>query len=221
MRLLPRRTAVTATAGTAALTAMAGVLLTAAPATAQVAWDAPSLMAPGSPSGWGVHLFDPDPGDLGVFATFRSAPAPIGLGFRIGIAEGYRDDLAILGGVDFSGAIHQGTGDPPLDVIWFAGAGIGFEDDALLSFPAGISLGWAFAGDEVAFRPYVAPKIVLDAFLGDEDRPGRFGGDDDLDLSAALELGMDLAFSPTFAIRAGASLGNRDAVSIGIQLPGR
>lgn len=204
-----------------AAAAVAGLFTISTPASAQVAWDAPSLMAPGSPAGWGVHLFDADPGDLGVFATWRSEPAPVGLGFRIGVAEGFHGDLGLLAGVDFSGQIHRGTGDPPLDVIWFLGAGIGFEDDALLSFPAGISLGWAFLGDEVAFRPYVAPKIVLDVFIGDEDGSGPFRDDDDLDLSGALEIGMDLAFSPDFAIRTGVSLGDRDAVSIGIQLPGR
>lgn len=203
--------------------ALVALFLTSAQATAQVAWDAPSLMAPGAPAGWGVHLFDPDPGDLGIFASWRGAAAPVGLGVRAGVAEGAGDDLAILGGVDVSGPIYAGTGDPPLDVIWFAGAGIAVEDDALLSFPAGISLGWAFQGDEVAFRPYVAPKVVLDAWLGDdgdEGRPGRFGNDDDLDLEAALEIGFDIAFSPAFALRFGASLADRDAVSAGIQLPG-
>ncbi|HSR40806.1 MAG TPA: hypothetical protein VLL48_01510, partial [Longimicrobiales bacterium] len=102
------------------------------------------------------------------------------------------------------------------------GAGIGFEDDALLSFPAGLSLGWLFAGDQVAFQPYLAPKVVLDAYLGDDDGPRNGDGprdDDDLDLSGALELGMDLHFQPSFTLRAAASLGDRDALSIGIQLP--
>jgi hypothetical protein len=203
----------------------AGTLLTllaaATPAVGQVAWDAPSLIAPGAPSGWGIHLFDPAPGDLGVFATWRGEPAPIGLGFRIGVAEGYRDDLAILGGFDVSGSMYDSGGEVPMRVIWFAGGGFGVADDVLLSFPAGVSMGWAFQGSEVAFRPYVAAKVVLDAFLGDEGRPSRFGDDDDLDLGAAFEVGMDLAFSPTFAIRAGASFGDRDAVSIGFQIPGR
>jgi len=200
---------------------VAAVLLQAAPVSGQVAWDAPSLMAPGAPAGWGVHLFDADPGDLGVFASWRGAPAPVGLGFRFGIAEGYRDELAVLGGVDVSGALYSRGGEVPIDVIWFVGAGAGVGDDVLLSFPAGVSLGWTFQGDEVAFRPYVAPKVFLDAFLGDEDGPGRFGDDDDIDLGAAVEIGLDLAFSPSFAIRAAASLGDRDAVSIGFQVPGR
>lgn len=211
MSSIPRRSAALALAAT---------LLTAAAGAAQVAWDAPSLMAPGAPEGWGIHLFDPDPGDVGVFAAWRAEPAPVGLGFRVGIADDARDDLSVLGGLDVSGSIYRGTGEVPMDVIWFAGAGLGVGDDVLLSFPAGISLGWRFSGPDVVFRPYVAPKIVLDAFLGDEGRPHRFGDDDDLDLVGALEIGMDLAFSPSFMLRFGASVGDRDAISIGFQVPG-
>lgn len=205
-----RRTALFATlAVTAAL---------AAPATtaAQVAWDGPMLMAPGSPAGWGFHLVDPHPGSgLGGLVTWRSNPAPVGLGFRAGLFEGVRDDLALVGGVDVSGAIHRGQGEVPVDVIWFVGAGAGIDDDVLLSFPAGIAVGWSFQGDNVAFRPYLAPRMVLDAFLGDER-------DDDLDLGVAVEIGLDLAFDPRWAIRTAGSFGDRDAVSIGVVLtPGR
>lgn len=200
--------------GGAVLLATLALLTWTGSASAQVAWDAPSLMAPGAPAGWGIHLVDGDPGDeLGVFAAWRGAPAPVGLGFRVGLAEGRQDDLAIFGGLDVSGALHRGRGEVPLDVIWFAGAGAGIDDGVLLSFPGGISLGWAFQEDQVAFRPYVAPKIVLDAFLDDEV-------DDDLELGAALEIGLDLAFRQGWGIRAGASVGDRDAVSVGVQFGG-
>lgn len=201
-----------------------GLLVSPAAAAAQVAWDAPMLLAPGAPAGWGFHLVDPAGGDIGGMVNWRGNPAPVGLGIRGGLYEGRGDDLAIAGGVDVSGAIHRGTGETPLDIIWFAGAGAGFDDDILLSFPAGVAFGWSFAGDGVAFRPYVAPRLVLDAFLDDDDDgPGRRGdGDDDLDLSAAVEVGLDLAFDPAWAIRAAASFGDRDAVSIGLALtPGR
>lgn len=192
-----------------------GALLVPLSAESQVAWDGPMLMAPGAPAGWGFHLVDPHPGGgLGGLVTWRSDPAPVGLGFRVGLFEGRRDDLALVGGVDFSGRVHRGTGEVPFDVIWFAGVGAGIDDDVLLSFPAGLSLGWSFQGDNVAFRPYVAPRLVLDAFLGD-DR------DDDLDLGAAVEVGLDLAFDPSWAIRAAGSFGDRDAVSIGIVLTPR
>lgn len=205
----------TAVAATAALALPA-------PGAAQVAWDGPMLMAPGAPAGWGFHLVDPAGADLGGLVTWRASPAPVGLGFRVGLYEGFRDDLAIAGGVDLAGTLHRGSDDAPFDVIWFFGAGLGIDDDVLASFPLGIAAGWSFEGPDVAFRPYVAPRMVLDAYFDDDgdDRPGR-GRDDDLDLSAAVEFGLDLAFSPSFAIRAAASVGDRDALSIGIAVPGR
>lgn len=198
------------------IAAVCAVAAFAAPSSssAQVAWDGPMLMAPGAPAGWGFHLVDPHPGDgLGGLVTWRADPAPVGLGFRAGIFEGNRDDLGIVGGVDLSGTLHRGTDDAPFDVIWFAGAGVGIDDDLLASFPLGLAAGWSFTGPNVAFRPYVAPRMVLDAFFGDEA--------EDLDLGAAVEVGLDLAFSPTFAIRTAASVGDREAVSIGLAVPGR
>lgn len=171
------------------------------------------LLAPGAPAGWGLHLVDPAPGDgIGALATWRANPAPVGLGFRFGVVEGAQDDVAIIGGVDVSGTLYRGDDQTPVDLMWFTGAGLGVDDDITLSFPVGISAGWAFNGPEVQFRPYVAPKIFLDAFLGD-DR------DDDLDLGAAVEFGLDLAFSQPWAIRTAASFGDRDALSIGISIP--
>lgn len=193
------------------------VVALVAPTTAagQVAWDGPMLMAPGAPAGWGFHLVDPHPGSgLGALMTWRASPAPVGLGFRIGLFEGHRDKLGLVGGVDIAGTLHRGTDEAPFDVIWFAGAGAGIDGDLLASFPLGLAVGWSFEEPNVALRPYVAPRLVLDAFFGDGDHRG-------LDLGAAVELGLDLAFSPAFAIRAAASLGDRDAVAIGVVLPGR
>ncbi len=190
-------------------------------ARAQSAWDAPMLMAPGAPAGWGIHLVDPYPGNgLGVLGTWRSAPAPVGLGFRLGLYEGAGDDVALVGGIDVSGTLHRGTDEAPFDVIWFGGGGLGIDDDLLLSFPLGISAGWSFSEPGFALRPYVAPRMVLDVYIAD-DGPGNRKGNDDLDLDASLEIGVDLAFSPRFAIRAAVSFGGRDALSIGIAVPGR
>jgi len=197
--------------------AVAATLVLPAHVSAQAAWDGPMLLAPGSPAGWGLHLIDPSPGDgIGGLVTWRANPAPVGLGFRVGIVEGLVDDVAVIGGVDVSGVLYRGTEETPIDVMWLAGAGAGIDDDVTLSFPIGVSAGWAFNGPEVQFRPYVAPRLVFDAFFGDEDTPGE---DDDLDLGFALEFGLDLAFSRPWAIRAAASVGDRDALSIGISLP--
>lgn len=195
------------------------VLLGSGEIRAQTPWETPMLLAPGAPAGWGFHLVDPDYGGIGGLVSWRAEPAPVGLGFRGGLYEGAFDDLALVAGVDVSGVIQRGRGDVPLDVIWFSGAGFGLDDDLVVSVPAGISAGWSFASDNVQFRPYVAPRIVLDARIDDDERrdgPGR--DDDDLDLSAAVEIGLDLGFDPGWALRTAASFGDRDAVSIGIVL---
>lgn len=182
-------------------------------ASAQAAWDAPMLLAPGAPAGFGVHLIDPHPGNgLGILGTWRADPAPVGLGFRLGLAEGGVDGVAVIGGVDISGGIFRSDTELPIDVMWFLGAGAGIDDDVIASFPAGVSAGVSFEGDQVQFRPYVAPRIVLDAFFGDDV-------DDGLDLGIAVELGMDLSFGKPWSIRAAGSFGDRDAVSIGMVFP--
>jgi hypothetical protein len=73
-------------------------------------------------------------------------------------------------------------------------------------------VGHRFTGDGVTFLPYVTPRVVLDAFLGDEGE----GNDDDLDLELAVDLGLDLRLTPQFLIRFGGTIGDRDGVAIGL-----
>lgn len=182
---------------------------------AQVSWDGPMLVSPSTPAGWGVHLVDLDPGNsLGFLATYRGRPAPVGLGFRIGVVEGVSDDVAVVAGVDAGGQIRLADADENLGLMWFVGGGAGVDGDVRVSVPAGLSLGYSFDEPSVSFRPYVAPRVVLDAFLGDE-----LGREDDLDLGFAVEVGLDLLFDPAFGIRAAGSFGDRDAVSIGAIFP--
>jgi hypothetical protein len=202
--------------------AVTSTLALPSPASAQSPWDGPMLLAPGSPAGLGIHLVDPSSGDgIGGLVTWRANPAPVGLGFRVGVVEGRFDDVAFTGGVDVSGTLYSGDDDVPFDVIWLAGAGVGVDDDVLLSFPLGVSAGFAFNGPEVQFRPYIAPRFVFDAFFGDgrRDGDGSPRRDDDLDLGFALEFGLDLAFGQPWAIRTAASVGDRDALSIGVNFP--
>ncbi len=185
--------------------------ISAAPAQGQVAWESPMLLGPASPAGWGVFLVDPSPrSGIGVLTTFRSADAPAGLGYRLGLAEGARDRLAVYGGIDVSGFLVRHSPDFPLDVIWLAGAGFGAGDHFRLGFPLGAAIGRMFDADGVVFHPYAAPRVVLDAFIG-RDRP-----DDNLDLALVVDLGIDVAFQPNWAVRFGASVGDRSALAIGM-----
>lgn len=187
------------------------VLLTfAAEARAQVAWDSPMLLPPRPPVGLGLYLVEPAGGDLGGMLTWRSGGGPANIGFRVGVAEDTPDDdIAVFGGADFTGSIRAGGF--PLDLAWLAGVGLGISDAVLISVPFGLSVGGTINADGVRFTPYGSPRIVLDALFN-----GGEGDDSDLDLDVAVDLGVDFFFSPGWGIRVGGTLGDRDAVAIGI-----
>lgn len=203
----------------AAATVALGVAM---PAGAQVAWDAPMMVSPQMPGGFGIFLVDASvaprgPGQgggdgVGVLGTWRGSAVP-GLGFRIGAAEGVAGELAGFGGVDISGRLVSASDEFPLNVVWVTGAGLGFGEYVFLSFPLGVSLGRAFETDDVWFNPYIAPRLVLDAQMGD-DSP-----EDGLDMRLAIDLGTDIAFSNSWAVRFGASVGDREGLAIGLTFP--
>jgi hypothetical protein len=181
-------------------------------ASAQVVWDAPALIRPGAPSGFSVLLLEAHPSDeLGVLATWRRSPAPVGVGLRGGLAEERDGDLAGLFGIDISGTLAtlEGAGDP--GVIWWTGAGLGVGDEVVISFPLGIVVGWEAREESITFMPYVGGHASLDVITG----PG-----DDLDLDASVDLGVDIGFGSGFMIRFGFSVGGRDALGIGVRIPG-
>lgn len=187
-----------------------GILLAmAGQASAQVAWDAPFLTPPQARGGLGLFLTDPSPGNLGFVGTWRAPSRPTSLGFRLGVANDWSDRLSVLGGVDVSGALNRSSSDFPLDIDWIFGAGLGVGQHALVSFPLGLSVGHTFVGDGVSFTPYVTPRVSLDARMGG-GRRSRTG------LSFAMDLGLDLAFQPSWRIRFAGTIGDRDAVALGI-----
>lgn len=189
--------------------------LLASPARAQVAWESPLMVPPAAPRGMGIYLTEGSHGGgLGVLGTYRAADAPAGLGFRLGLVDGPFDDLSVLGGVDFSGYLVRQNPDFPLDLVWNGGAGASVGDWALISFPLGMTFGRVLVADGVRFNPYLGPRLVLDARMGD-NAPG-----DNLDLGLAVDLGVDISFDPTFAIRVAGSAGDRDALAVGVVFPG-
>ena len=180
---------------------------------AQVVWDVPSLLHPGAPAGLSILLMEAHPGDgLGGLATWRSDPAPVGLGFRAAVAEeaGRDDDVAASFGVDVSGSLAEleGPGDPGL--MWWTGAGLGVGEEVVVSFPLGLVAGWRLSDEGVSFSPWVGGHVVLDVATG----PG-----DDLDLDGTVDLGLDLDFDRRVTVRFGAALGDRDALAVGVHFP--
>ena len=94
------------------------LVLLAAPVSAQVAFDAPSLIGPASPNGLAIYLTNSDPGDglagssLGegrVGEWTRGAARPWG--------RGVDGDLALGGGIDISGVLSRGPEDSDIDIL--------------------------------------------------------------------------------------------------------
>ncbi len=211
-----------ATRSAVALATTTLLLLFLAPgARGQVAWDAPLLLGPNSPAGLGIHLTDPAPGaGIGAMATWRGSPAPGGIGLRAGVAEGFGDDLAFFGGADVSGYLLRADEEMPVDILWVTGAGLGVGDYVLVSFPLGVSVGRTFSEEGLGFTPYASPRLVLDGHLGrDEPAPGGSADDSELDLGFVVDVGADLDFGTSWTIRFGASLGDHEALSIGMVFP--
>ncbi len=187
------------------------MLLGAGSAYGQVSWETPLLVPPGAQGGLGLFLMDATPGDLGVLGTWRSGAGPQNLGLRLGLAEDLSNDLTIFGGVDVLGRLTRANSEFPLDIDWVLGAGASIGDFVWLAFPLGLTAGHTFQGDGASFTPFVAPRVILDAFLGD-----HVG--DDLDLDVAVDLGLDLRFHSNLTIRFAATIANdrKDGLAIGV-----
>jgi len=176
----------------------------AAPATAQV-WDSPFMVAPRPPAGLGLYLVDVAGGDVGFMARWQ--PTSTSWAIRGGIADSY-DDVALFGGVDISGALTRSRYEFPLDIDWVFGVGATIVPDFIISVPLGLTVGHTFTGDGTRFTPYLTPRIIMDAFFE--------GPKDGLDLDFAADLGVDVRFQPGWAVRFGATLGDREALGIGV-----
>jgi hypothetical protein len=198
--------------------AVLAVALLPAGTWAQTAWDSPLLLPPRPADGFGIFLTDMYRGGVGVMGTWQSPNWNYGL--RAGISEGPGgEDLAVFGGIDYSGPLNTATADFPIDIDWVFGAGIGISDGALVSFPLGLTAAHSFQGQGTRFTPYLTPRVILDAAFGQADRPA---GRRSVGLAVAVDLGLDLfivggggPFSGT-TIRFGASLGDRNAIGLGV-----
>jgi hypothetical protein len=158
-----------------------------------------------------VFLMDPAGGDLGGLVTYRHAAGPVGLGYRLAIAEeqGPDGDLAVAAGFDVSGFLSRAVEGSEVDLMWWSGGGLGIGSETLVTIPLGLIVGWT-GGTDVTLSPYGGGHLNLDIWSG----PG-----DSLDLSGAVDLGIDLGFQSGWLVRFGVSIGDREALAIGLRLP--
>ena len=177
---------------TAAALAVAG-LLTPSGAAAQILWDAPRMIGPESPGGVGFYWLRAESLPMDGDAVYATLPVP-GTGgdvtLRGGLGEGATDELAGVGG--------------------------SYGEYLVVSVPVGLSAGRSWSSGSVWFAPYVGLGAVLDYRRGEE------APDDEFAVDANAEVGLDLAFDAgrRFVLRAAASLGDRQAVSVGLAVGG-
>jgi len=188
-------------------------LAVATPAAGQIAWESPAILSPAAPAGVSVFLIDPAGGGLGAMIAYRRSAGPVGLGYRLSVAEEDgpgNSDVAVAGGFDVSGYLSRAVEGSDVDVIWWSGGGLGVGDETLVTIPLGLILGWS-GGDDVVLSPYGGGHLNLDIFSGDGDN---------FDLSGAVDLGIDLTFPSGWLVRFGVSVGDREALAIGLRFPG-
>ena len=155
------------------LLAVFAVFTMSMPVSAQIGWDGPALVSPGTPAGLSLFLLEAAGGDLGALATFRHAAGPVGMGYRFGVAEesGPDGDLAIAGGFDVSGFLSRAVEGSEVDLMWWSGGGIGVGSETLVTVPLGLMLGWTGGDDDVRFSPYGGGHHQVGA--GGQRRPDR------------------------------------------------
>lgn len=201
-----------------ALTAMAA----GAPASAQIRsvinWDAPMFFAPRPSDDLGLYVVKSD-GSLddatGLQAIWRQT-GNLNLGVRAGVGDLSNAGNTILLGAELMGGLNSLAPGAGIDISWNLGAGAVFGDGyTVFSVPFGASVGLRLGSGSVQVAPYVHPRVSLDVVAVDDAN-----GDEvtNTDGAFALDLGADVNLGQRFILRAGYSLGDRDAFGLGIAM---
>ena len=190
-------------------------------ASAQIAWDTPRMTGPESPSGLGVHWMRAEvlPGDGDAVLATWGLPATGGaVSVRGGIGRGAGEQSAAFGGIEMRAPLARHTATQPLDLEWSGGAGVGVDEYILVTVPIAVSAGRSWSSGSVWFAPYVTLGGALDYRLGDSD----LAPEEEFEVQATAGLGVDLSFDAArrFVLRAATSLGDRQAVAVGLMVTG-
>jgi hypothetical protein len=104
----------------------------------------------------------------------------------------------------------------PLDLMMTYGAGASWGEYLQIALPVGISGGRMYESPTFRFNPYTSARAVAEGYAGHARPRG------DLTVALAIDVGADLTFGSarSFTLRTGASLGDRQAVVLGIHVGG-
>lgn len=190
---------------------------------AQIAWETPRMIGPESPGGVGVywlHASALGPDVDGGFGTWTLPTTGGALRLRGGAAVDEDDNVSAFGGLDLRAPIASHTAEQPLDLVWTAGIGASSAleggQHVVVTVPMGVGAGRSWSSGAIWLAPYVSVGLALDVHFGN-DAPA-----DEFEVYPAVDLGLDLALDPgrNFVIRFATSLGDRQALAVGLNIGG-
>jgi len=204
---------------------LAVVSATTAEAQTRFTFETPSFMSPRAMDDIGVYLTF---SDFGCDSAVSSCPSRTGLqgiwrqsgnlnlGVRAGVADLADAGSTILVGAELYGGLNSLAPGSGIDIAWTLSAGAIFGDNVTIgSLPLGVSVGRQLETGSVRVTPYVHPRVSLDLTAIDL---GNGEEDTDTDVAFTVDIGADLSLGDRLILRAGASLGDREAYGIGIAL---
>jgi hypothetical protein len=165
----------------------------------------PTFMAPRQSSDIGLYLSD-GPGEFSIEGIMRRGFGAYDLGFRLGLAD--TEDLTVLVGGELRHPVAQTA---PIDLSVTGHAQGAFGDRSGLGVLLGLALGYTFTTPEIAFTPYLHPRVGgVESLYGD-----------DFDLELLADLGFDLRFSQSFDVRLGITFEDEHGAEFGVGLAWR
>jgi hypothetical protein len=184
----------------------AAALFCATEARAQL--DAPSFMAPRTGDDIGVYVTAPGDADYGVQGIWRQRG-----GLNVGLRFGYTDigdESLVSVGAETWALVKGATDDFPVDVSITFGAGATFNGGTTGEVPVGLSIGRSMSLGPIQLQVYGHPRGAL---LFHVDVPED---QDELEFDARIDAGVDLVLANTLKLRFGATLGDFDALGVGV-----
>jgi hypothetical protein len=185
---------------------------------AQMPWEGASLPGPNSRPGVSLlfldYGLDPNSGYGGAW-VWRTALNEKLMGLHASAARGLSDRVNYAGGVDLMGRLFSRNVDTRVASSWFAGAGASYGEFLEIAVPVGIAMGHSIERNTLSLYPYISARAAL------EGRVGR-SAPAELSLGLAIDVGSEIALgrSRQVGLLLNASLGDRPAVALGLQLNG-
>lgn len=164
------------------------VAFAASPGEAQIF--TPTYQSPIPSTDVGAYFAD-GPGDFAVEGIWRGRYSGLDLGLRAGLAD--VSDVGILLGAEIRHPIS--TGSPLAMAVTGAVQGLIITDgDSGVGFGGGLTIGHTFTSEELAFTPYLHPRVAAIAGWGDTDLELLADVGFDLRLSSSLDVRFAISF---------------------------